>query len=374
MTTPNEYIDLRVFDKDAQDIFDAAVQYLRLRLPDWEPREDATEAMLMEAMALEVAESAFVLNRLPSTIMMNLLTLFGLKRKEGSYPTTTITVSVNRPGLNIPAGTRFTLNTSLYDEPIVFTTTEAAYFNNSTLMDVEAKANRLTDELYSVPVGTRLLPVETNNALEDSVIGSPIIGGSLPETDKEWMDRSVGHFQRLVSTLVTPDHFRLAALDYEPVERVKVIDLYDPAVNVINGSPGHITVSVYGNNRMLTDQERATLLNELQSRALASLQIHVVNPTIFDFNVTASVGYMPNVIRTDVNNKVAAALREFLASIVWINNTKIRRNEIITAISNVPGVDYVAELTVPATDIDTGQLASMGVPGTFVIHGEDEGV
>ena len=375
MSTPttgdgqSQYTDLRVFDKDAQDIFDVAQQSLRLRLPGWVPREDATEVILMEAMALEVAEAAYAINRLPSTVMMSLLQLFGIKRHEGALPTSTITLTVNSAGGTIPAGTRFTMNTPLYDEPVIFTTLETAYFAEALIADVPVQGNVLSNDLYTVPVGTPVYALETISALERAVIGTSIIGGSPPETDSEWLDRSVRHFQRLVSTLVTPEHFRLASLDHEAVSRVKVLDLYNPASGGVGDSPGHITVSLYGTTRNLTEQEKAAVLADLRARALASLQIHVIDPTVIQIDVHAVIGYLPSATKTDVDNAVHSAMVRYLNSPSWDTERKVRRNEIITEISNVPGVDYVDNLIEPATDVDLSATAALAQSGSITIEG-----
>lgn len=375
MSTPttgdgqSQYTDLRVFDKDAQDIFDAAQQSLRHRLPGWAPREDATEVILMEAMALEVAEASFAINRLPSTIMMSLLQLYGIKRHEGALPTSTVTLTVNTTGGTIPVGTRFTMNTPLYDEPVVFTTLETAYFTDSLVADVPIQGNVLTNDLYTVPTGTPVYALETISSLERAVIGTSIVGGSAPETDSEWLDRSVRHFQRLVSTLVTPEHFRLAALDHEAVERVKVLDLYNPESGGVGDSPGHITVSLYGAARTLTEQEKASVLADLRARSLAALQIHVIDPAVIEIDVHAIIGYLPSATKTDVDSAVYSAMVEYLNSPAWDTEPKVRRNEIITAISNVPGVDYVDNLVEPATDVDLTSTGSLAKSGTITIEG-----
>jgi uncharacterized phage protein gp47/JayE len=374
MSTPSpemsQYQDLRVFDKDPQDIFDAAIQSLRLRMPGWMPREDATEVVLMEALALEVAESSFAINRLPSSIMMSLLSLFGIARHEGSFPTTAITLTVNTQNVSIEAGAQFSLTTPYYDEPVIFTTTETAYFTNATVVDVPAQANVLTNDLYTVPVGTQLYALGTNSYLESARIGSSIIGGSNPETDKEWLDRAVSHFRRLVSTLVTPEHFRLAALDYEVVTRAKVLDLYDPSATTpeVGTAPGHVTVALYGQNRLLTDQEKAFIHGELRTRALASLQVHVIDSAIVPIPVEAVIGYSPNVTQSDVDNRIQQALTEMLSASSWDWATKVRRNEIIAAISAVQGVDFVDRLITPATDVDLQTSIDLAQIGEVTLH------
>lgn len=365
--SPSQYTDLSIFDKDSQDIFDAAVQSLRLRLPGWTPREDSTEVLLIEAMALEVAEAAYAINRLPSAIMMSMLQLFGMKRHEGSLPTTTITLSVNATGNTIPAGARFTLNTPQYDEPVVFTTTETAYFTETTIADVTAQGNVLTNDLYSVPVGTPVYSLETLSSLDSASIGTSIVGGSAPETDAEWMDRGVRYFQRLVSTLVTPDHFRLAALDHEAVERVKVLDMYNPTSGTVGSSPGHVTVSLYGSTRALTPAEKAEVLADLRARALASLQVHVIDPSVVQINVSARIAYKTGYTPSDVDNSVETMLVEYLNDPSWDSEAKVRRNELITAISNVAGVDYVDSLLTPSADVDLTTTASLTSPGTITI-------
>ena len=367
--SPSQYTDLDVYDKDAQDIFDAAIQSLRLRMPGWVPREDGTEVLLLEAMALEVAETVYAINRLPSTIMMSMLQLFGLRRHEGALPKTTITLTVNATGSTIPSGARFTMNIPQFDEPVVFTTTETAYFTNSTIAEVQAEGNVLTNDLYSVPVGTQVYSLETISTLERAVIGTSIIGGSAPETDAEWLDRGVRYFQRLVSTLVTPEHFRLAAFDHEAVERVKVLDLYNPDQGGVGDSPGHVTVSLYGATRALTEQEKGEVLADLRSRALASLMIHVIDPSVIKIDVTVSITYLSGYTQADVDNAVESMLIEYLNDPMWDSESKVRRNELITAISNVPGVDYVDNLVKPATDVDLSVKASLSSPGTITVQG-----
>lgn len=91
-TSPDisQYVDLRVYDKDPTDILRTALTELQSRLPGWTPREDNTEVMLLEALAVEISEAVYAINRLPNSVMTALMRLYGIERDAGAFATTTV--------------------------------------------------------------------------------------------------------------------------------------------------------------------------------------------------------------------------------------------------------------------------------------------
>ena len=88
------YVDLRIYDKTPDDIKNAAMATLAASMPEWEPHSTNVEVLLMEALAIEVAEAVFSINRLPQAMVEIFLGLFGIDRLPGVEPKTTVRFNV----------------------------------------------------------------------------------------------------------------------------------------------------------------------------------------------------------------------------------------------------------------------------------------
>lgn len=101
------YYDLTLFDLDAQSVYQRALEYARVALPEFDPREGSLETIILQAVAIEVAELVTTINRLPGGIVQVLLALLGIDRSEGTRPTTTIRFVGNDANIRVvPAGIR----------------------------------------------------------------------------------------------------------------------------------------------------------------------------------------------------------------------------------------------------------------------------
>ena len=80
MTAPDitGYVDLRPYDVTDQAIVETAIAATKLNLPGWVPREGNTEVLIMEALALQIAEGIVAINRLPGAVVVR-------AGKEGCY-------------------------------------------------------------------------------------------------------------------------------------------------------------------------------------------------------------------------------------------------------------------------------------------------
>lgn len=365
------YIDLRIYDLDPQQVFEAALQDLQSKMPGWIPREDNTEVMLMEAMALEVSESVFAINRLPSAIMVGVMKLFGVVRDEGAPPKTTININVvSTFGYTIPAGTRFLLALPGGQDPVVFSTDEAVViadgFDSAT---VSATGNRFTGQANNVPAGQSVELIDNITFVDSASLASEVVEGRDPESDPEWINRGSQRLRRLVDTLAVPDHFTTAALEETLVTRATTIDLYNPSSGNLPGvDAGHVTVAVYGAGAPLTAPQKAALQAEFASRALANLTVHVIDPTITTVNVTVSVTRNSGYAIQETQDAVQLALIDYLSPEKWPWRGVVRRNELIALVANLPQVDYVASLTIPASDLALTGVAPLADVGTLVVN------
>ena len=368
MTSPDyaQFIDLSLYDKSATDILTAAQVTLQSRIPDWVPSNTNIEVMLMEAMALEVSETVFSVNRLPITMLRALLALYEVDQNPGTPPSVELTFTAyDTDGYTIPAGTEVILTLDNDEYISFFTDAVATIVATTTTIAVTATSTAYTDVANGVVSGTSCLLVNSLIGIDFVETSSVVSGGTIPETVDAWTLRGTQRLQRLVDTLVIPEHFTSAALEDANVFRANTINNYDPAVGPAPGdNPGHVTVVVYGDNAEVSDPNKTALQASLAARANANLNIHVIDPTLTTQAVTATIVVEAGYVAADVIADVEAALTAYLNTNTWPWEGTIRRFELVTVIDAVAGVSYVDTLTVPAADVtlaDGATLASVGV-------------
>lgn len=239
MPTPDlsPYVNLTLYDKSEQDIYDAAVLSLQTNMPDWIPREGQTEVLLLEALAQEVSEAVFAINRLPGSITSILLQLFGIFADPGTAPTATVTFTLaDTDGDTIPKGTKLLLALDGGLQPIIFTTDDdLVVASGSATGTIGITGTQATDLANGMEIGTDLQVIDSSLTSVDSIVlATEIAGGVDPELTIDWLNRAIQHLARLSDTLVTPAQFQAALLERPEVVRAMTIDNYDPTKNILS--------------------------------------------------------------------------------------------------------------------------------------------
>lgn len=365
-----QYVDLTLYDRDAQGIFDRALELAKVSLPDWTPREGNTEVVLLESLALEVSELTFATNRVPGAVAEALLKLYGLTQDPGAAATASARFTLaDNAGHTIPAGT--TVRLRLTDELAVDFTLDANLavaagategVGAITATDVGIAAN-------GTAVGTTLELIDAVTYVERVVLETSPTGGQEPETSSAFLDRGAQVLRRLVNTLVLPEHFTAAALSDARVYRATSVDNYDPGQAGAPGDhAGHVTVAVAAEGGvLLTSTVKGELDVTLSDQAQANLAVHVIDPTITAVAVTATVRRLSTYTDAQVSANVNAALEAYLDPDTWAWSATVRRNELIAIIDRAEGVDYVATLTDPAADVSLSGVAPLATLGTVTL-------
>lgn len=143
------YVDLTLYDRDSQSIYLDAINYARTALPEFQPREGSIETVLLQSMALEVAELVRSINRLPGGVLQVLLRLMDVQRSEGSLPTTTVQLSGgSSTEYDLPAGIRLYYQQSIDTDLFVLVTDGAIRLTHakavSTIVDSGSTATVTT--------------------------------------------------------------------------------------------------------------------------------------------------------------------------------------------------------------------------------------
>lgn len=358
MTTPayqpppdvSGYLDLRVYDRTDQDLVDTAVAALQLLMPDWTPREASTEVLLIESMALEMAEAIAALNRLPGALLETLLRFLKVHKDYGRAPTATATVTcADSLGHTIPGGTRFYVPTAdgtgavvmLVEAPGVTIPVGSSTGVVALIGDV------YTDAANGVPAGTLVTPLSPLAFLESATLATPVGDGTAPETDAAWRNRGVNRLARLSEALVLPRHFQAAALENPAVARAVVVDNTDPGTAGVGDDPGHVTVAVLGDGGgPLSTQAKAELQADLQDSSHAALVVHVTDVAMATVTVSVAVRLSDATDPAAVTAAVRQAIIAYLNPLTWDSGTTVRRNELIALVDRVAGVDYVSTVTI----------------------------
>lgn len=364
------YVDLTVYDKSVQDVYDDGALDLQTKLPEWVPREGNTEVLLMSTLALQIAETIFSINRLPAGITEVLIKLFGITRDVGLQPVANLTFTVaNDQGYTIPAGVRARLNLAGGLDPVIFTTnTELVIASGNTTGSVLATGDRYTDEANGTTSGTLLDYLESTFAVDSVEVTSISTDGRNPESDTDYFTRGTTRFTRLSDTLVLPKDFVAYALEDVTFQRALGIDNWDANIANTPGTiGGHVTVAVYGLNRLNTSNEKTALATEMGDLALANLVVHVIDPDITSVDVTTTVVALAGYDAATVTANITAALTDYLSPMTWEWGQTVRKNELIALVSNVAGVDYVDTMTVPASDVTLTGYAPLAQVGTLSI-------
>lgn len=373
MASPDlkQYVDLTIYDKDTQDIYEMAVSVIQNALPEWKPEEGHTEVVLIEALAQEVMETIYAINRLPGAIVQTLLQLYGVTRAEGAQPTTTIRVFLSDSyGHDIAAGTRFMLNLGEGVEPVIFSSNIGVVVPpGSTYADVAATGDRFTDEANGIVSGEIVDLLDAIPYVDYAALQSTVTGGMPEETDDKWLDRGVTRLSRLVDTLTLPSHFTAAALEHGYVTRATTLDNFDSTAGsgTPGSHPGHVTVAVYGNNESVASADKTALDVEMEAKSLANLEVHITDPTINTVNITASIMTAPGYTDAQAIAAAQAALVDGLSPAKWDWSTTLYKSDIIAIMAKAPGVLRVTSVTAPAADVTLTGVAPLVKTGTLTI-------
>lgn len=368
------YVDLRLFDVSDQEMIDTALAQLQLNLPGFVPNEANAEVILIESLALEMAEGIVAINRLPGAVVAAVLSLVGVDRDFGAPPTATATITFGDTlGHTVPGGTRIYLGlgdgttVTFLVEPPGLTVDPGGDSGVVSLIGDEytAAANGAT-------IGTELTMVDRLPFVESVALATTVADGRDPESDDAWRDRGVVRLGRLSDALVVVSHFTTAALEDPSVAAALSLDLFDPTAGsgVPGDHPGHITVAVLGDGGTpLSGPAKTALAASLQERAVAILEVHVIDVVIDVVDVATTVVAIPGATFADVDDAVDAAIAAYLDPLAWTFGDTVYLNELISLIDQVPGVQRVVSVTLDglAADYALSDPAALPDAGTITV-------
>jgi hypothetical protein len=361
------YVDLRIFDVPDQDLISAMIAYYGIVNPGWVPREGNTEVLLMEAIALAIAENVATINRLPGAVVEAVLHLAGVDRDFGAPAIGTATINLaDGLGYTIPTGTRFYL--PLATGTVVFLAqapdTQIAAGATSATINLISQIN--TAAANGVTTGTRLVLADQLSMVQTVVLASTVSSGRDPETDAAWRDRGVARLKRLSDALVVPAQFNAFIDEDVRIGRVMTVDLWDGSVgspHTPGADPGHITCCVLDPTGLtLGTPDLTDLQAQAQAKAAAMLAVHVINAALDTANIVVTFVTAAGYVAATVAAAIITTLRNYINPLTWAAGAPLRHNELVSVADQVPGVDYITHVMINGSTLDVTASSPRALP------------
>lgn len=364
------YVDLRLFDVTDQEVIAAALAQLELNVPELELREGHMETVVLESIALEVAELIVAVNRLPGAVVETIIGMAGVIRDVGAEPAATATVVAgDTVGHTIPIGTRVWLALPSGDAVTFLVEGDLAgdeptIAPGDTTVVVSLIGAEYTSAANGLPIGSVLELADPVPWIDTITLATEVTGGRDAEPDDDWRDRGVARLSRLSDALVVPAHFEAAALEDPAVGRALVIDVWDPGSGNDPGEdPGHITVCVLGpDGTVLSGPAKASLEASMEQRAVAILDVHVTDVEIDQVDVAVTVTLFGGYESDLVEDAITTAIDAYLDPLTWRSGEAVLINELVALVDRVEGVDHVLTVLINGGAVDVPMSSAVAAP------------
>lgn len=343
-------------DRDPQATFDSMLAATQAALPSWEPRNGSLEVVLLEAVAVGVADLIYALNRLPGRIEEDILARYDVPRFAGAHASGNVAVTLDEVRTTtISAGTRFAIPGS---DPVLEVTADTS--DTGSTIVVPVRATQAGESPNALSADAPLDVIDSIPYVISVALDGVLTGGADPESDDAYLSRVATRLARVTSSLVVPDHFAAFALEHPLVRRAHAYDLWDGVGSNTSSDVGHVTVAVYGRGGPVSSELRTELQSGMAERCAAMITPTVINANVDTINVTATVEALAGYDTDAVRDACAEAARRWLDPESWQWDEPARETDLIALLAHVDGVDFVDSVTSPSGSVTVDMLAEAG--------------
>jgi len=361
MSSPDvsRYVDLSIYDADPVKSLNNILAAARGLLPGWSPEAGQIEVILAEAFANQTSTLINAINRLPSATTEVLLQLFGLTRSGGTKATATVDVSLSSSG-TLPAGTRFLYYDVNTNRSFIFVLDADFTGSEGSGLGVTAEATGTAYNLSGV-TGNSLSIISASDLFESASFATVPSGGTSTETDNEYFTRGVTLLASYTTASTTASQIKFyVSANKAYANRVEVYNRRryrdrDTTASGYGTHDGYALVAVGGNVSTAASavaqvpvsvSNLSDLSQSLSDRVASGLALDVMSAELASVSVTATVVKTSGAVASTVQTAVENALKEYFDPNTWDwSASTVRKNELISLIDGVAGVDYVSSLT-----------------------------
>lgn len=373
------YIEFQ-FSTDPSELWQDAVDYIKDRVPGWEPSEGSFINIQLEAesnMAAEVRDIGAVMPK--AAFRAFGAKIINIPPADEAFATVPSTwTAKDNAGYTIIAGTLVAIpidgssnaGFEVVDD-VTIPAGSTATAAGEVILQAVLPGSQATD-LGGVGV---LVDVVDSVAFVDNVaLTAATSGGVDAEDDDAYLDRLSDELRLLTPRPILPEDFAVLARNTVGVGRAVALDGYNPADDTYNNER-MVTVAVVdidGNN--LTMPIKDAVSASLEAQREINFIVNVIDPTHTSIDVTFNAVAYTGWDAPEVQGRAVAAIEQYLDPSTWgtisgtgeapqwSNVNKVRYLELTTVLNNVPGLDYVTGLTFAATG-DPLATADVDLPG-----------
>jgi uncharacterized phage protein gp47/JayE len=133
------------------------------------------------------------------------------------------------------------------------------------------------------------------------------------------------------------------------------------SASVVSGldNAGYVTIFVYGISDFVSSTDKETILDSVADKSVAGLTFDIRDFSLLPLEVEATIVLDKNFDQEPLQQVVTSAILEYLSpSSFPVEEDKVRKTQLVSLISKIPGVRYVDELTLLPSG--TGWLPQIG--------------
>ena len=365
----SQYISLTPFDASPTGIYLDSIDYARLVLPEFQPRQGTPEDAILQAISYISSMNISAINRLPDRLMAGLVGMMGVDLDGGTKTVIDIRfTSTSTDGTTIPQGTVVRYDYEFLGDR------NSLYFETSEELIIPG-----VDELDPLPSGVveassfdvgQIIPLEVGYYFEIETPTTDILQAELEEivsyglneeTETDYLTRAVNFLASLSSSFARAEQVDsfIASNYLSTISRSRTYDLTDSEGDLEIGDAdevGFVTIFVYGINALATSEQKTDLLADVQARSVAGLEVGIEDVTLVEITVEANIAHTPDYESSVISENVKSVLSNYFSPTNYRFSEGIKLSEFYAIMSSVPGVVYITNIDVAVTTAGEGTV------------------
>lgn len=368
------YIDVPI-ETNPDTLTAAALAELMAAIPGWVPREGHLEVALIEVLGRMTAEAADVASRVPRSIFRFFGGLVALPAIGPTSATVASTWTMaDTQGYTIPAGTVVAFRTA-GDVLVPFRTAAAATVSPGSATTLAGSVLLTATVLGSASNDlTGAMVLVDSLAFVAAVSATTVSSGGVDgETDDEYLDRLSQELELLAPRPILANDFAVLARRVAGVHRALALDGYDPATATFGNERMVALAVVSQTGTALTTGTKQAVDDYLEARREVNFVINIIDPIYTAVAVAVTVKRLATFEAATLKAAVEAAVLAYLAPGSWgggdldppewrASANIVRYLEMASLIDGVPGVDYIASLTINGGTSDVALAGAAPLP------------
>ena len=359
----SEYVYLVPFDVSPTSVYLDAIDYAKIVLPEFQPRQGTPEDAILQAVSYISALNISAINRLPDRLMAGLVGMMGVEIDDGEKAIIDVEFTcIDNFGTTIPQGTLLRHDYEFLGEQrsVYFQTNEEGIIAPVDPEDplptaiIEAEAIDV-GVVLPIPDGTELtIDTPTSNIIS-AVLDTTVNSGTNPENENDYLSRAVAYLGSLSSSFAKAsqiDGFVLSRF-LSTTSRCRTFDLTNPVSGLQwddENEPGYLTVFVYGINQQLTNDQKLDILIAVQERTVAGLSVSIEDVKLVDLTVMVEVAHSSDYDSDVIQENIENTLINYFSPTNYRFTQSMKLSEFYSVLSAIPGVIYINSLSVTPGD------------------------